>query len=1120
MLVATETLDSPSVEMEPQGLLGTEGDGGLLGLLVPSPQSEAVTHELEELSLQPSNNLPPLNERKNVLQLRLQQRRTREQLVDQGIMPPLKSPAAFHEQIRSLERARTENFLKHKIRSRPERSELVRMHILKETGAEPSLQATQMRLKRARLADDLKEKLAQRPGPMELVEKNILPVEPSVKEAIIVNYPKSMDYGCEEDSGDALSPEQPASHESQASDPSPSSGETRPPEPPCPPPLPTITNHQTVLQPFPVVSQATADFLKTFSTNDLPVSRSMPTPQPITTVAPSKPGPTLVKQSQPKQPGEKSRGKKGKEPKPRVKKLKYHQYVPPDQKQEAAEVPMDSSYARLLHQQQLFLQLQILSQQQQHYNYHTILPAPLKPVADGQSSGVSSLPASIVLALPPPPPVPPSTPVRPNSSLSNRKPGHLPPNLEDMKVAELKLELKLRSLPVSGTKTDLIERLKPYQESPSSPAPTQALTPDPNTLPTSVPMEVISSPAILLPAHQMTPERVGSSPPVSPIPTDVSTFRDEGGVSGVSELFCDPQRVSPGQARGETGMGVVLGHVPEEKDRRLHEKERQIEELMRKLEQEQRLVEELKMQLEVEKSQPLQGPFSDPVPMTPTSNTVKMEGRVLANCSASSTQVHHSHSQPNMIKLEDMICNSPSNPQLQPQASSLTQHQPQLQTQASSFNQHQPQLQPQASSLTQHQPQLQPQASSLTQHQPQLQTQGSSLTQHQPQLQTQASSFNQHQSQLQTQGSSLTQFFISHHGTVSQVIGQPGTQTLLTARDGSTQILLPVLQATVSNQAPCLTSVPQLSQLQTTKMETQQVSTQQANHNVNQILQTGTVCNVLGSGMVDKQTRPNMSSQCFLSNSPDNRLSPRGSSPNHSLSNGPVNKSPSPSSSQSTFILHPSSQVNQPPKTREPPRYEDAVKQTRNLLQANNPSQVSTATSQQMDDLFDILIQSGEITPFIQQQELPSLSNKTVPVTASVTTAPINSALSRPSPQIHVAPPLDPLPSLATDNQLEAFLEGTLNDPSPAMDPRTLGLIEELQCQLLDQPYSPMDTSELSFCDSTSPPSSLNMGLSDTALDNMEWLDLTMPPGTSGGVTSLGIPSDFLDTHDLQLHWD
>lgn len=214
-----------------QGQLGGEGDCGMLNLLLPSPQSEAVTHEMEELSLQPTQSLPPLNERKNVLQLRLQQRRTREQLVDQGIMPPLKSPAAFHGQIRSLERARTENFLKHKIRSRPERAELVRMHILQETGAEPSLQATQMKLKRARLADNLNEKIAQRPGPMELVEKNILPVDSSVKQAIIVgqvNYPKVLD----EDSSEALSPEQPASQESQSSVPSP--GDCRMPETPSP----------------------------------------------------------------------------------------------------------------------------------------------------------------------------------------------------------------------------------------------------------------------------------------------------------------------------------------------------------------------------------------------------------------------------------------------------------------------------------------------------------------------------------------------------------------------------------------------------------------------------------------------------------------------------------------------------------------------------------------------------------------------------------------------------------------------------------------------------------------------------------------------------------------------
>lgn len=79
------------------------------------------------------------------------------------LLTALKTPAAFHEQIRSLERAKvrreldyiintaadhvsvdlhlkmmslyyflikTGNFLKHKLCSRPERSELVRMHIL------------------------------------------------------------------------------------------------------------------------------------------------------------------------------------------------------------------------------------------------------------------------------------------------------------------------------------------------------------------------------------------------------------------------------------------------------------------------------------------------------------------------------------------------------------------------------------------------------------------------------------------------------------------------------------------------------------------------------------------------------------------------------------------------------------------------------------------------------------------------------------------------------------------------------------------------------------------------------------------------------------------------------
>uniref|UniRef100_A0A3B3ZE11 SAP domain-containing protein n=1 Tax=Periophthalmus magnuspinnatus TaxID=409849 RepID=A0A3B3ZE11_9GOBI len=910
--------------------LGAEGDCGMSSLLVPSPQSEAMTHEMEELSLQPTQALPPLNERKNVLQLRLQQRRTREQLVDQGIMPPLKSPAAFHGQIRSLERARTENFLKHKIRSRPERAELVRMHILQETGAEPSLQATQMKLKRARLADNLNEKIAQRPGPMELVEKNILPVDSTLKQAIIVgqvNYPKVLD----EDSCDALSPEQPASQESQSSVPSP--GDSRAPE------TPSVV--QTAPQLPTTILQVRA-----------PLSPTVTVSPPTTITIPTKPGPTLIKQSQQKPGSDKSRSKKGKEPKSRVKKLKYHQYVPPDQKQESTEAHMDSSYARLLQQQQLFLQLQILSQQQQHYNYQTILPAPLKYVITTVGY-VSKLNANCLLNIP----------GKWNVILY----------LLCVQVAELKMELKLRGLPVSGTKTDLIERLKPFQDS-AAPAPS------PTSAPVLIATTTTTSPTIILPPQQAPPnDPMTPTPPVSPIPQDV------GMPDAPAEM---PQ----------------LPRVPEEKDRRLHEKERQIEELMRKLEQEQKLVEELKMQLEVEKKA---GMNSDPNP-------------------------------------------------LQIQSQLVTQRSPKLQSRPLN--------------------------------------------------------------QQTTPG--LQQFFISHTGGMSQVLGQP--QTLLTATgQAGAQILVPVSLPNNAIQLPTTTVSLQV------KYRLNDIVLMFVYNHIWTCSQTLTMCN--NSSGLESQTRADLSPQCFLRTSPDTRASPQAS-PNHHISNGPFNKSSSPG--QPTFILQPTSLLPQPPKSREPPRYEDAVKQSRNLL-TNHCTQVSTATSQQMDDLFDILIESGEMAPF-PQQDAPVPVNKALPVTAHISTLPVNTVLSRPPPQVQLAPApglgmlgdpsLSPLPpslgsplSLSSEQQLEALLEGTLADSSPA-DPRTQGLMEELQAQLMEQqPFSPMDTSELSF--SSSPPSSLHMGLSDPALDNMEWLDLTMPPGP-GPLTPLTIPSDFLDSHDLQLHWD
>ncbi|KAI4876487.1 hypothetical protein NFI96_010586 [Prochilodus magdalenae] len=1005
----------------------TQEGAGVGGLLAPSPQSEAVTHEMRELSLQPSQSLPPLNERKNVLQLRLQQRRTREQLVDQGIMPPLKSPAAFHEQIRSLERARTENFLKHKIRSRPERAELVRMHILQETAVEPSLQATQLKLKRARLADDLNEKIAQRPGPMELVEKNILPVDSSIKEAITdgqMQYPKTLPDMFDEDSGDAFSPEQPGSQESHGSAASP--GDPKPVETTSP-----LTNN--LLKQWTPVAQTTGDFLKPLSTNEQLVSPPAPQPLPVTTTPPSKPGPTLLKQSQPKLPGDKSRSKKSKEAKPQVKKLKFYQYIPPDQKQEPSEAPMDSSYARLLQQQQLFLQLQILSQQQQqHYNYQTILPAPLKPVIEGQSNSATvainsrnSLPASIVVSLPTAAP-----PVRPNNTHTNRKAGTLPANLEEMKVAELKMELKLRGLPVSGTKTDLIERLKPYQESSAS---STSSSTGSNMQLSSTPMEVSSAtcPASLSPSQQ-PPETLSSSPPpVSPVPPELHNRE---------EMHMDSQMEAHGQS-GSSSSSQPVAAVPEEQDRRLHEKERQIEELLRKLEQEQRLVEELKMQLEVEKRgghTVTATESNSSVRLSALKAPVKTEKAVNTNCKVSS------HTSPTIVEIEE----SPA---------------------------------------------------------------------------------------TQVTATPLPQFIISHQG-VSQVIGQ--TQTLLTTQHGGTQILLPVslpnntttiqlpsasvklqpiLQAAVSPHSQRLI---QASQLQSAKAENSSMQ-QPVSHNHN-IVQTLPLCTSGGSGFhhsaIENQTGLEMP-QCFLSTSPENTVSGHTSPITSSFTNSPHNKSPS--QAQPAYILQPPA-FSHALKSRELPTYEDAVKQTRGL-QAPAITQVPTVTSQQMDDLFDILIESGEITPFSQPE--PSVP-KMMPVTASITTLPVNTALSRPPAQVQMAPPpallVEPMPNLASltsDNQLEALLEGVLVGEAET-EQKTLGVLEELHNQLLEQPHSPMDTSELGFCDPPAPSiSSSSFSLQDTNLDNMEWLDLTMP-GPIGPLNPLGIASDFLDTHDLQLHWD
>ncbi|NWQ77110.1 MKL1 protein, partial [Columbina picui] len=941
----------------------------------------------------------------------------------------------------------TEDYLKRKIRSRPERSELVRMHILEETSAEPSLQAKQLKLKRARLADDLNEKIAQRPGPMELVEKNILPVESSLKEAIIVgqvNYPKVADNSSfDEDSSDALSPEQPASHESQGSVPSPMDSRI------CEP-LPSTTGTS--------LAQGTSQLqISTDSSETLFLPEQPPPPLPPPPLLPpsltngaaltaAKPPPTLIKQSQPKSASEKSqRSKKAKELKPKVKKLKYHQYIPPDQKQDKGAPPMDSSYAKILQQQQLFLQLQILNQQQQqHYNYQTILPAPPKPPGEQQSGAnapaVRNLSATVSNASS----VSSGSSglMRQNSNAAVGKPGPLPANLDEMKVAELKQELKLRALPVSGTKTDLIERLRAYQEQ-NGAAGQSTPTPKPSTaaiLPKAAEV-VVAFPAARLstgPALVTTgiaPAEVvvatvtgggvmkfgstGSTPPVSPTPSERSQMStgDENSATGdtFGEMVTSPLtqltlQTSPVQflvkEESSKSASCSVNAAPRsercstgnsrdaevrDKDQMLQEKDKQIEELTRMLKQKQQLVEMLRLQLEQEK----RSQQSLPAP------AAAGEGAALAsNPVAFGNQVK---SENGFLSCQSAKQSSGQTDQFSPAATT------------SQMDTSNPSPVPKKAVMVK-------QEVPAAEAEPPCQS-------HSPRL------------FLGQQGSAL-----------SDLIKGAPPPTLITDSTG-THIVLTVTKQSAERQG------------------------------LSPHGKAGSSCPTLQPG------------------------SPAASSPSQmdleqqqhtSLFGTPPPPLPVPSVPM-----------------KEPPGYEEAMKQ-------QPKAQENGCSSQHMDDLFDILIESGEISADFKDQSSPA--GKEPPVAPACSSPPSSHQSSELAVPVSLGQPV-PV------GRLEDFLESSTGLPllTAGHDgPEPLSLIDDLHSEMLsssailDHPPSPMDTSELHFAHE--PSGSIALDLAEANLDSMDWLELPGGPVMSLAPLSTAAPSlfstDFLDGHDLQLHWD
>lgn len=138
---------------------------------------------------------------------------------------------------------------------------------------------------------------------------------------------------------------------------------------------------------------------------------------------------------------------------------------------------------------------------------------------------------------------------------------------------------------------------------------------------------------------------------------------------------------------------------------------------------------------------------------------------------------------------------------------------------------------------------------------------------------------------------------------------------------------------------------------------------------------------------------------------------------------------------------------------------------------------------------------------------------------------------AQPSPSAELpqaVPP--PSGSPALPGRLEDFLESSTGLPlltGGHEGPEPLSLIDDLHSQMLsssailDHPPSPMDTSELHFAPE---PSGVGLDLADGHLDGMDWLELSSGGPVLSLAPSTTAPSlfstDFLDGHDLQLHWD
>ncbi|EDS38561.1 conserved hypothetical protein [Culex quinquefasciatus] len=390
-----------------------------------------------------------MDKNKESLKVKLLVRRSLNQLVEQGIMPSPKTSPAIYEQTRQLERAKTGDMLKAKIKQRPDRMELERRHILEhqEGNIDPSLAEKKRMLEKALLVDHLNSKISHRPGPLELIEKNILhadePIERIVKEGL-VNYTPT---------DEAVSPGQallsPESMVCIEDDSLSSEGETQHLHKIQPinviylaQPQATITSEVIAapcitIEPSAVAADLPKECSFFFRALDSVKPESSEKSSVIATETSRK---TISSSSIKNDIKEKIKKKSKNKAISKARSIKFHEYKGPPNAQKHSSISVQKSgetnYQLIMKQQSLLEYLEDLCKNP------PALPASSKMSFSAKEKDTAQGGES--------------------SSLHKLPPDPATEKLNKLKVFQLKRYCKTYNLPVSGSKSSLVDRLKPY----------------------------------------------------------------------------------------------------------------------------------------------------------------------------------------------------------------------------------------------------------------------------------------------------------------------------------------------------------------------------------------------------------------------------------------------------------------------------------------------------------------------------------------------------------------------------------------------------------------------------------------------------------------------------------